>query len=296
VSFRHALHPRPVVHACLMLASLGMIACGSEQLSSPQPGKSPLFAAAGKKKPTIAGASGPSILVIGGDPGTYLVSLSNQTSAIVAGVSLQASIEQMGGSRLAANIPVTCASAPTGVLPVGGCGMSLPAVADNGAVGSGTLTPGDAKLVITLVQTATGSSTVLDSRTLRISLAALRTAPYISGLTTSFTKFVVGVGQDYTVTLTNPTSTTQSIVTLQASFVQNGVTYAGGGTNAQCPVLDLNGELPPGDCTFNWHTSVFSPPNGPVSGKATWRLELLLTSSPGNTVLLDFREVPVTIQ
>jgi len=124
----------------------------------------------------------------------------------------------------------------------------------------------------------------------------VHTTPYISNLTTAFNAFVAAVGQDYTVTLTNPTSTTQSIVSLQAYFVQNGVKYAGGGTNAQCPVLDLKGELPPGDCTFTWHTSMFAPPNGPSSGQATWRLELLLTTSPGVSVLLDFKEVPITIQ
>lgn len=296
MSFRSPLNPHHVVRACSMLASLAVMACGTEQLSSPRPGESPSFAAGGKRKPTIADASGPSTLVIGGDPGNYVLSLANQTSAIAAGVSLQASIEQMGASRPAANIPVTCTGVPTGVLPVGGCSMSLPAVADNGAAGIGTLTPGDAKLVINLVQTVTGTSTVLDTKTLRISLAALRTAPYISDLRTSFTRFVAGVGQDYTITLTNPTSTTQSIVTVQAYFVQNGVKYAGGGTNPPCPVADVNGELPPGDCTFTWHTSVFPPPTGPVSGKATWRVELLFTASPGNTVLLDFREVPVTIQ
>ena len=286
-----------VLRACLALASLAAIACGPEQLGSPRPDDTPSFAAGGKKpvKPTIADASGPSSLAIGGGAGTYTVAISNQTSAILSNVSLQASIEQGSASRAAASASVVCNGGLVGVLPVGGCVMSLPAVADNAATGAGTLMPGNAKLVINLVQTVSGTPTILDSRTLRIALTSLHTTPYISNLVTAFTPFVAAVGQGYTVTLTNPTSTTQSIVSLQAYFVQNGVKYAGGGTNAQCPVLDSKGELPPGDCTFTWHTSMLAPPNGPVSGPAIWRLELLVTAS-GVSTLLDFKQVSVSVQ
>ena len=294
----HLQTRRRTAYAALTLASLAAIACGTEQLSSPRPSESALFAAGGKKspKPTISDASGPSTLGIGEGAGTYTVAIANQTSATLSNVSLQASIEQGSASRVAGNVVIVCAGGSAGELPTGGCTTSLPAVADNGATGTGTLTPGNARLVINLVQTVSGTANVLDTKTLRIALTTAHTAPYISNLTASFTPFVVGVGQSYNVTLTNPTSTTQSIVSLQAYFVQNGVKYAGGGTNAQCPVLDLKGELPPGDCTFTWHTSIFAPPTGPAPGTATWRLELLLTSSPGSTVVLDFKEVPVTIQ
>lgn len=288
------------LHACLATASLVAIACGPEQVGSPRPGDTPSFAVGGKKppaKPTIADVSGPSSLVIGGSAGSYAVAISNQTSAILNNVSVQATIDQGGASRTAGNVPVECPGAFSGVLPVGGCVMTFAAAADNGAAGTGTLAPGGAKLVINLVQTTAGVATIFDSETLRISLTAPQpTAPYITDLKTKFSSFVAGVGQDYTVTLTNPTSVTQSIVTVQAIFVQNGVRYAGGGTNAQCPILDLKGELPPGDCTFTWHTSTFPPPSGPVPGQATWRLELLLSTSPGESVLLDFREVSVKIR
>ena len=298
MSFSLRLHRHNAVRACFALASLAAIGCGTEQLSSPHPGDSPSFAAGGKKaKPTLSGASGPASLAIGGSAGAYTVEITNQTPAAYSNASLQASIEQaMTTSRAAANVPVVCSGSGglSGVIPTGGCVMTLPVVADNGASGTGILVPGSAKLVINLVQTGSGT-TVLDSKTLRISLTELRTAPYISDLVTHFTPFVAGAGQGYTVTLTNPTSATQSIVFVQAYFVQNGVSYAGGGTNVICPILDLNGNLPPGDCTFSWHTSMFPPPNGPVSGQTTWRLELRQSSTSGS-VLLDFREVGVTIQ
>jgi len=285
------------VFACLTLASLAVIACGTEQLSSPRPTESPLFAAGGKKpaKPTISDASGPSTLGIGDGAGAYAVTISNQTSASLSNVSLQASIDQGSASRAAGSLSVVCNGGPVGVLQVGSCAVSLLATASNGAAGNGTLIPGNAKLVINLVQTVSGTPTILDTKTLRISLTAAdsHTAPYISNLITNFTTFVDGVGQDYTVTLTNPTGTNQSPVTIQAYFVQNGVAYAGGGTNVICPVLDLTGNLPPGDCTFTWHTSLNVP--RPAAGQATWRLELFTTTTSG-TVVLDFKEVSVTVQ
>lgn len=288
--FSPRLRRHDAVRACVGLASLAAIACSTEQLSSPRPGDAPSLAAGGKKtvKPTITDASGPS-LAIGGSAGTFTVLIANQTNAKLSQVSLQASIQQGSGSRSAGDALVACSGGASGVLDVGGCTTPFSVTADNAASGSGTLVPGTAKLVINLVQ----AGTVLDTKTFKISLTAGPTTPYIKNIVQSFTTFVAGVPQNYTVTLSNPTGTNQSIVIVQAYFVQNGSTYAGSGTNVLCTVPEASGNLPPGDCTFTSESSLASI--RPSAGAATWRLELTQFVN-GATTLLDYKEIPVTIQ
>jgi hypothetical protein len=176
--------------------------------------------------------------------------------------------------------------------------MTLTAKADNGAQGSGTLMPGNAKLVIMLNQSDGTTTTLLDSRALKVTLvAATPTTVFISALSLATNTFVIGGSAvDYTVTVTNPTGVTQSTVLVQATIKQGTNTAAAYGINVNCVPNSL-GVLPPGDCTFTWHTAADPTTSGGntlVAGPAVWRLELLYYNGTTTTVL-DFREINITL-
>ena len=298
------LSSRPTrLRAVIVAASFGLLACGGERITSPsRAGTGPSFAAGGKKaalKPTITNVVlSSSSMTIGGASVSYDVTIQNLGTSDAPGLSIQGEVDQGSVSRAAGGAQVSCAGAAAGVLPPGTCTMTLTAKADNGAQGSGTLMPGNAKLVIMLNQSDGTTTTLLDSRALKVTLvAATPTTVFISALSLAANTFVIGGSAvDYTVTVTNPTGVTQSTVLVQATIKQGTNTAAAYGINVNCVPNSL-GVLPPGDCTFTWHTAADPTTSGGntlVAGPAVWRLELLYYNGTTTTVL-DFREINITL-
>ena len=293
---------RNALRAVIVAASFGLLACGGERLTSPsRPGSEPSFAAGGKKvpKPTITNVVlSSSSMTIGGAAVSYDVTIQNPGTTDAPGLSIQGEVDQGSVSRAAGGAQVSCAGAAAGVLPPGTCTMTLTAKADNGAPGSGTLIPGNAKLVIMLNQSDGTTTTLLDIRTLKVMLvAAPPTTVFISALSLATNTFVIGGSAvNYTLTVTNPTGVSQSTVLVQAE-IRQGTNFAGAyGTNVNC-VQNSLGVLPPGDCTFTWHTAADPSAAGGntlVAGPAVWRLELLHYNGT-TTTLLDFREINITL-
>jgi len=229
------LSSRPTrLRAVIVAASFGLLACGGERITSPsRAGTGPSFAAGGKKaalKPTITNVVlSSSSMTIGGASVSYDVTIQNPGTTDAPGLSIQGEVDQGSVSRAAGGAQVSCAGAAAGVLPPGTCTMTLTAKADNGAQGSGTLMPGNAKLVIMLNQSDGTTTTLLDSRALKVTLvAATPTTVFISALSLATNTFVIGGSAvDYTVTVTNPTGVTQSTVLVQATIKQGTNTAAG---------------------------------------------------------------------
>jgi hypothetical protein len=288
----------PWLHAGLAVAAFSAVACSTDHPIAPiRSNDAASLAAAPKKvvRPTITNVVlSSSTLTIGGAGVTYDVTIQN-TGSDAAGISIQADLVQGNVTRSAGGSLANC-GAGAGGLPQGTCTMTLTAAASNSNPGSGTLTPGTAKLVISLNQTAGTTTTLLDSRTLRVNLTAVPTTPYISNLVLSFTSLVInGTSGDYTVTLQNPTTGDQSLLLVQG-YVTQGTAYRGaGGTNVLCG--SASGTLPPGTCSFSFTAGVNNslPGNGAlVAGPAVFRLELLKSDGVTTTVL-DSREVAIML-
>jgi hypothetical protein len=221
-------------------------------------------------------------LVIGGPSASATIEINNpgpQLSAVI----YQAWIKQGSAIRAANSDNVSCGGG-AGVLTTGTCTTPASVVASNTASGLGTLVPGTATLEIQLKQIDGTTETVLDTKSISITLAPL-TPTIVGGTIPGVVQ--IGVPGTMTIVIQNPTPTTYTNTTLAVNFLQSGVPAPSGtGGFISCGAL---GQLPPGDCVVSVGFQVGSPY---TAGPA--QLELRLYTNNGAT-LLDVKQYNITL-
>lgn len=275
----------------LATALLAAAACGMDRATQPRsPTDQPSFARRGAT-PTITDISPSSASLTIGAGSDFTVSVANPSANSSAGnLSVVATIVQGNASRAAGSAQPTCAGTPGLLPPNTGCVVPITVTASNVASGSGTLSPGNAKLVFTLVAGSGTSATTLDKVTVKVTLTG---DVYVADLQLHFTSLEIGSTalNTYTMTLGNSTGADQSIYSVQGYIVQGDVVHVAGSAN----VCGLTGVVPANGCTFDWHA--FAQNNQPnetgtlVAGPATLRLDLIhfdgTTSSIVETLLIS---------
>ncbi|MFL5617327.1 MAG: hypothetical protein ACJ79A_02900 [Gemmatimonadaceae bacterium] len=218
------------------------------------------------------------------------------TGSALSNVRIQADFVQGTVVHNSGSVALNCVDPQgDGILPNGACTMNWFAVATNAvAAGSGTLVPGAATFVLKLIQDVNGTATVLDSKSVSVTLTGgtLR----ITNLALSSTTLSIGgAGVPYDVTIFNPGSQLSGVF-IQGEMIQNGNVAGAGGSNLLCPPTSANGVLPAGTCTMSWIAVASNQSYAPaplVPGAATFRLTLYQGS--GSPVVLDTKSVPVTL-
>jgi hypothetical protein len=217
------------------------------------------------------------------------------TGSALSSVRIQADFVQGALVHNSGSILLNCVDPQgDGILPNGACTINWFAVATNAvAAGSGTLVAGAATFVLTLIQDVNGTPTVLDSRSMSVTLVG---GPL--GITTlelsSTTLAIGGAGVPYDVTISNPGSQLSNVF-IQGEILQNGNSAGAGGSNVLCPP-SANGVLPVGTCTMAWSAGASNQSYAPaplVPGAATFRLTLY--QGFGSPVVLDTKSVAVTL-
>ena len=231
-------------------------------------------------------------LRIEGPAVTASLSIANSGLAIQTNVSYHADIVQGTTTRQAAKGPTQCNPGDSpGFLPAGGCDMTVPVTASNAALGSGTLVPGAAVLVMRVLETTIDGQNELANKSINVNLVA---TPSITSLTVSPTTIAIGgPSASWTATLQNPANSLQNVV-LQGYMVQGATRQPAGGVAVSCG--SAIGVLPPGTCTVSFTTSA-SNAGGTgtlVPGPATFELNLI-QSGGGTTTTLDTETVAVTL-
>ena len=222
--------------------------------------------------PTITSLSlnSPSI-TIDGDGTDYQAVVHNPGTSSEAWV-LQGWIDQGSASRAAGGTMVQCGSG-NGILPAGDCNSTFSVSVNNTtSSGSGTLVPGAATFRLQLIH----NETVVDTRSVPITLTALG-QPTVTSLTMDSPDIVIeGAGTGYTVVMHNPGAAAVTGIVLQGWLTQpSGAERAAGGVVAICGAG--NGVLPAGDCTQTWSAGASNSAAGTgtlVPGPATFRFEL----------------------
>jgi hypothetical protein len=231
---------------------------------------------------------------IDGPAVTASVSIANGGSAFTSGVFLRAEITQGTATRRAANVPTKCSPlALPGSLPTGDCSMTINTAALTTGVGSGTLGPGPAVMVLRLmVQTTPLQATELDSKSTGIDLLA---TPRITTLTLTPTTLVIGgAPANYTATLNNPGPALSGVL-LQGIMVQGTTRRAAGGLSVTCG--GGIGVLPTGSCTINFSAVASNTTGGSgtlVPGAGVFELSLIQSTGSGD-LTFDTKTVNVTL-
>lgn len=249
--------------------------------------------------PTVASlALSSTTLAIDGPSISWTATLQNPTKSL-QGVALQGTIVQtlQGTTRRASGGTLVGCGSAFGVLPVGACTVTFSAMASNTGSGSGTLVPGAAVFELQMIQTDNGVTTVLDTRTVAVTLVS--STPAISSLVLTTTSLVIGTSTSYTVVIQNP-GFPMSGVGMQGEMIQttgNGTVVKGaGGTGVTCsPVFE---NLPTGTCTMQFTVIALGDSEGGafVPGPASFVLRLY--KSNGINVPpteLDVETVSVTL-
>jgi hypothetical protein len=231
---------------------------------------------------------------------TASVVIGNPGAAIQSGISVRGEIAQPAARRRAFDVPTQCLPGdPPGFLASSECSMSIQATARNGADGPdgvGTLVPGSALFVVTVIQTTDGTEVELATKSVTVNLVA---TPSIATLTLASTTLAIdGTGTGYTATLQNPAKSLQSVA-LQGYIVQGTTRRAAGGVQVMCG--SNTGVLPPGTCTINFATSASNAGSGAgtlVPGAAKFELNLFQVvngvSTTFDTKLVDITLLPNT--
>lgn len=241
-----------------------------------------------------------SSLVIGGARVSYTVTLQNKGSS-VSDVALQGAIVQGSVSQPAGGTAANCVPTSPGVVPKGSCQMTFTAGASN-ANGGGTLVPGPASFVLTMSVGVGSAATVVDQRSVPVTLLAVPQA--ITSLSLSKTTLAIMDGTESQSDVANITAgllnteSDLSNVRLQADFVQGSVVHNSGFLWLPCTDPSGTGILPSGSCTINWiavATNVAAAgPGALVPGAATFVLKLIQDVN-GTTIVLDSKSVAVTL-
>jgi hypothetical protein len=241
-----------------------------------------------------------SSLTIGGASVSYTVTIENKGST-VSDVSLQGAIVQGAVSHPAGGFAASCPPSPTGAVPKGSCQMTFTTSASN-ANGAGTLVPGPASFVLTMSLGAGGTSTVVDQKSVPVTLVAITRT--IASLSLSKTTLAISDGTEPQPDITNITAGLQntgsalSNVRLQADFVQGTVVHNSGSVSLNCVDPQGDGILPSGACPINWFavaTNAVAAGSGMlVPGAATFVLKLIQDVN-GTATVLDSESVAVTL-
>jgi hypothetical protein len=217
------------------------------------------------------------------------VSLSNPGPALST-VIVQGEIRQGASFRGAGGSNVACGAA-LGTLPNGGCvESSLQISASNAAGGEGTLVPGNATYVLTLLHFDGVNTTTLDSRIIPITLVASVPSIVSTSLATS-TLVINGARANYTAVVYNPTGASLTGTFVQTYVDQGTSSSPAGGLSLACTTTI--GAMPPGSCLVSF---TFGAANTPVTtgllvaGSAFFRIELWQ-----NATLLAVTSVPITL-
>jgi hypothetical protein len=225
-------------------------------------------------------------LAIGGTGVDWTATLNNPGGSL-NNVTLQGEFLQPGVERAAGGLAVVCGSA-AGVLPPGTCTASFIATASNSLGGSGTLTPGAATFRLQLIETNGGTSTVLDTKTVDVTLVT--NTPRIDEVTLSSTYLVVdGPSMDFTVAVTNPTTNTISNAWVQLNLIQGGVVRVSLSEIVECGAGD--GVFTPGTCSVSGHFSLYSYFEGLSLGDATLQVRLFQSGSTS----IDYDSKPFAV-
>ena len=218
------------------------------------------------------------------------------TGSALSNVRVQADFVQGTVVHNSGSVALNCVDPQgDGILPSGACPINWFAVATNAvAAGPGTLVPGAATFVLKLIQDVNGTATVLDSRSVSVTLSGgpLR----ITNLALSSTTLSIGgASVPYDVTIFNPGSQLSNVF-IQGEMIQNGNVAGAGGSNLLCPPTSANAVLPAGTCTMSWIAVASNQSYAPaplVPGAATFRLTLY--QGFGSPVVLDTKSVAVTL-
>jgi hypothetical protein len=227
---------------------------------------------------------------------TNLTAVMQNTGSALSNVRIQADFVQGTVVHNSGSIVLACTDPQgDGILPNGTCTMNWFAVATNAvAAGSGTLVPGAATFVLKLIRDVNGTATVLDSRSVPVTLTGGTLA--ITNLAlSSTTPSIGGAGVPYDVTIFNPGSQLSGVF-IQGEMIQNGNVAGAAGSNLLCPPTSANGVLPAGTCTMSWIAVASNQSYAPaplVPGAATFRLTLF--QGFGSPVVLDTKSVAVTL-
>ena len=240
--------------------------------------------------PTIVSITLASSFVVLDKPGafTQYTTAIHNPGAPRSTVILQGWISQGAARRDAGGQPVTCGGT-SGTLPNGACTEAGIIVANNGPSAGGTLVPGGATFELELRQVVGGDTTILDTKTIPITLVA--NTPSIVSISLASTTLVIdGARVNYTAITYNPTGASLSNVFVQGLIEQGAAFKGAGGAVLGCVVT--SGEMPPGSCvvSFTVGASNAGGVGTLVAGPATFRLELRQGS-----LLLDAKTVEVTL-
>jgi hypothetical protein len=233
-------------------------------------------------------------LRIDGPAVTASVFIANPGAAIESGISVRGEIVQPAARRRAFDVPAQCLPGdPPGFLASSDCSMSIQATARNGADGPegvGTLVPGSALFVVSVIQTTNGTEAELATKNTTVNLVA---TPGITTLTLASTTLAIdGPAVNYTTVLQNPAKSLQGVA-LQGTIVQGTTRRAAGGVQVTCG--SNIGVFPPGTCTINFATSASSVGTGTLSpGPATFELKLFQVTG-GTSTTLDTKTVDITL-
>ena len=229
-----------------------------------------------------------SFIVLGASFTSYTATIQNPGPSRSI-VLIQGWISQGSARRAAGGTQLLCSGAAPGELPTGSCDAPGDMVAGNDpADGTGTLVPGPATFELELKQFNGTSETILDTRTIPITLVAA--TPSIVSVVLNSTSVPIGGSTPYTATLYNPTGATLSVVLIQGELSQGATLRAAGGTILTCVT---SGELPPGSCVVSFVVVASNTGDGSgtlVPGSATFVLKLIHEGT-----LLDTKTMPVTL-
>jgi hypothetical protein len=273
-------------------------ACGDQRSPtvplSPSGAPSEVQAGGGKSVKVKQFQLSANTLRIDGPAVTAAVVIGNPGVAIQSGISVRADIAQPAARRRAFDVPSQCLPGDQpGFLANGECSMSIPATASNGPDGPsgvGTLAPGSAEFIVSVIQTVGGVEVELATKSTTVSLVA---TPSMTALTLGSTTLAIdGPATTYTATLQNPAKSLQSVA-LQGYIVQGTTRRPAGGQQVTCG--SNVGVLPPGTCTINSTTSASSARTATLSaGPAKFELSLFQVVN-GVTTTFDVESIDITL-
>jgi len=231
-------------------------------------------------------------LTIGG-PSVGWTAIVTNPEGTRQNVVLQGELFQGSTEKGAGGLSVTCGSA-IGVLPPGDCTISFAATASNSAGGPGTLVPGDATFRLQLIETSGGTSTVLDTKTIAVTLVAPAASHVaFTNVTLSSTYVVLdGPSVTFNASAENTTSTALTNMLVQANLIQGGVVLATTGAFVNCGAG--SGAMPAGSsCTASGNLTIASSIPSLTTGDATIEVRLVEFASTSTTY--DTRTFAVTV-
>jgi len=233
----------------------------------------------------------PRNFAIDGPTTLVTVVFDNPTGTAVSGLRLAETISQPSApaQHAAGGASVSC-GAGDGIIPAGGCTMSLPAEAWNSAPGTGTFIAQIATLQVDLIQNTGGGDQTLDSQSTTVGLEP-PPAPIISGVALGASNVVLdGPATGYTITIKNQNINTFSKMNVTLAILQGGHGFGVGGGQVACG--GAAGDIPTGTCTI---TGTFTATSaaGLVAGAATLQVQLFQFST--SITIFDTKTVPITI-